>query len=102
VSNTLEEATWNTTIVSGDVASALRGIKQRSDGDIGMSGSATTVRWLLENGLLDELALLVHPIVVGHGKHLFEESPTHSLQLEDHDVLKTGVLYLSYTPAQPS
>jgi dihydrofolate reductase len=103
VSNTLDEATWNnTTIVSGDVASELRAIKQRSDGDIGMSGSATLVRWLLDNGLLDELALLVHPIVVGHGQRMFEESPTHPLQLVDHDVLKTGVLYLSYTPAPPS
>nr|BFE77593.1 dihydrofolate reductase family protein [Planobispora longispora] len=68
VSSTLEKAEWNnTTVVSGDVAAQLREIKQQTAGDIQMSGSATTVRWLLANGLLDELHLLVHPIAVGHG-----------------------------------
>ena len=48
VSNSLDEATWNnTTLVSGDVAAQLRQIKEASEGDIGMSGSATLVRWLL-------------------------------------------------------
>src|SRR5918995_5384718 len=61
VSNTLTEATWNnTTIVSGDVAARLREIKAQTARDIGMSGSATLVRWLLANGLVDELNLLVH------------------------------------------
>src|SRR3954451_22400126 len=56
VSNTLKEATWNnTTVVSGDVAAQLRKIKERTNGDIAMSGSATLVRWLLANSLLDEL-----------------------------------------------
>src|SRR5207253_2254045 len=63
VSNSLDKATWNnTTLVSGDVATQLRQIKDASDGDIGMSGSATLVRWLLANGLLDELHLMLHPI----------------------------------------
>src|SRR5688500_1444834 len=54
VSNTRPEATWNNpTIMSGDVAARLREIKERTDGDIGMSGSATLVRWLLGTGLLD-------------------------------------------------
>lgn len=100
VSNTLDKATWkNTTIVSGDVAAQLREIKERSEGDIGMSGSATLVRWLLEQGLLDELGLLVHPIVVGHGQRLFEDSPTHPLQLVHDETFETGVLFLTYAPA---
>src|SRR5687768_4313609 len=56
VSNTLTEATWNnTTVVSGDVAGQLRDLKASTSGDITMSGSPTTVRWLLSEGLLDEL-----------------------------------------------
>ncbi len=99
VSNTLDKATWNnTTVVSGDVAAELQKLKERS-GDIGMSGSATLVRWLLVNNLLDELGLMVHPIVVGHGERLFEDSPTHPLKLVRHETFETGVLNLSYAPA---
>ena len=99
VSNTLDKATWNnTTVVSGDVATELRQIKDRS-GDIGMSGSATLMRWLLVNDLLDELGIMVHPIVVGHGERLFEDTPTHPLKLVHHEVFETGVLNLSYAPA---
>jgi dihydrofolate reductase len=99
VSNTLTEATWNnTTIVSGDVAARLREIKAQTARDIGMSGSATLVRWLLANGLVDELNLLVHPIVVGHGQRLFEDTPTHPLRLVRHEGFKTGVLHLAYAP----
>ena len=100
VSNTLDQAAWNnTTVVSGDVAAQLREIKQRTDGDIGMSGSATLVRWLLANGLVDELNLMVHPIAVGHGQRLFEDTPTYPLELAKHETFETGVLNLSYRPA---
>ncbi|MEW9527461.1 dihydrofolate reductase family protein [Microbispora sp. NPDC049125] len=99
VSTTLEKADWNnTTVVSGDVAAALREIKEQTDGDIQMSGSATTVRWLLANGLLDELKLLVHPIAVGHGQRLFEGTPTHKLKLVESETFQTGVLNLTYVP----
>ncbi|WP_182884310.1 dihydrofolate reductase family protein [Microbispora sp. H10885] len=100
VSNTLERADWsNTTLVSGDVAGRLRELKeQTTEGDIQMSGSATTVRWLLANGLLDELHLLVHPIVVGRGHRLFEDTPTHKLKLVGSETFKTGVLHLTYVP----
>ena len=100
VSNTLDKATWNnTTVVSGDVAAQLREIKERTAGDIGMSGSATLVRWLLANGLVDELGLMIHPIAVGHGQRLFEDTPTYPLQLVKHETFETGVLNLSYAPA---
>jgi len=99
VSNTLGEATWsNTTIVSGDVARQLQEVKDRTNGTIQMSGSATLVRWLLGNGLLDELNLMVHPVAVGHGKRLFEGTPTHRLELVKHEVFTTGVLWLTYVP----
>jgi dihydrofolate reductase len=67
-----------------------------------MSGSATTVRWLLREGLLDELNLLVHPLVVGEGlARLFppHERPVH-LELRSATSFKSGVLNLSYTPAK--
>ncbi|HZN77056.1 MAG TPA: dihydrofolate reductase family protein [Micromonosporaceae bacterium] len=101
LSNTLKEATWNnTTVLSGDnVAEQLREIKARTEGDINMSGSATTVRWLLANGLLDELGLLVHPIAVGSGQRLFEDTPTHPLKLVNSETFTTGVLNLTYAPA---
>jgi dihydrofolate reductase len=101
VSDSLEKADWNnTTIVSGDVADKLREIKASTDGDIQMSGSATTVRWLLENSLVDELALLVHPIAVGHGQRLFEDTKTHPLELKSSRTLSTGVVHLVYAPAE--
>ncbi|MEU6780082.1 dihydrofolate reductase family protein [Nonomuraea angiospora] len=100
VTSTLEKADWeNTTVVNGDVAAGLRELKERIDGDIQMSGSATTVRWLLANGLLDELNLLVHPIAVGHGQRLFEDGPTHALKLVKSETFETGVLNLRYVPA---
>ncbi|TDE60332.1 dihydrofolate reductase [Nonomuraea mesophila] len=100
VSGSLEKADWaNTTIVSGDVAARLRELKEEiGGGDIHMSGSATTVRWLLANRLLDELNLLVHPIAVGHGQRLFEDTPTHPLKLVKSETFRTGVLNLTYVP----
>jgi dihydrofolate reductase len=100
VSSTLGNATWNnTTVVSGDVAGRLRQLKEQTEGNIGMSGSATLVRWLLANDLLDELNLMVHPIAVGHGQRLFEDTPTYPLELVHHETFKSGVLYVGYAPA---
>jgi dihydrofolate reductase len=99
ISSSLENPSWNnTTVLPGDV-DAVRQLKESIEGDIGMSGSATTVRWLLANGLLDELHLLVHPIAVGHGQRLFEDTPAHKLELRDSATLSTGVLNLTYAPA---
>jgi riboflavin biosynthesis pyrimidine reductase len=66
-----------------------------------MSGSATTVRWLLREGLLDELNLLVHPLAVGGGlARLFPpDEPTIPLELRSSQAFKTGVLNLSYARA---
>jgi dihydrofolate reductase len=100
LSTSLRDPTWqNTTVFSDDVATKVRALKQRTDGDLGMSGSATTARWLLANGLLDELALLVHPIAVGSGRWLFEDATTYPLKLLTSTTLDTGVLHLRYAPA---
>jgi dihydrofolate reductase len=97
VSSSLQTANWNnTTIVSG--ADQLRAVKDATDGDLVISGSATLVRSLLAEGLIDELRVLVHPIVVGHGARLFEDSASHALELKSNDQFSTGVLNLAYAP----
>jgi dihydrofolate reductase len=98
VSNTLAEAAWeNSTVVSGDVKAELTKLKQ--DKQLGTTGSATLVRWLLEQGLVDELHLLVHPVVVGQGKKLFADGGKVPLELASATTFTTGVVHLVYTPA---
>ena len=98
VSTTLTEATWeNSSVINGDVEAALTELKQ--DTVLGTTGSATLVRWMLERRLVDELHLLVHPIVVGHGKKLFADGETVPLELKSATTFTTGVLHLVYGPA---
>jgi len=101
VSTTLDTVEWqNSTLISGDVVAELTKLKQQPGKDIGITGSGTLVRSLLRDGLLDELRLLVHPILVGGGKRLFpDESVQKGLQLVDSKTFSTGVLYLTYQPA---
>lgn len=98
LSSTLTRADWaGTTILSGDdVADQVRELKQRKH-KITLSGSATTVRWLIANDLLDELQLLVAPIAVGTGEKLFTERVP--LTLVRSEALDTGMLHLVYRPA---
>jgi dihydrofolate reductase len=99
----VEGELWrNTTVIGEDAEQQVRELKERTDGGIGMSGCATTVRWLLAKGLLDELNLLVHPIAVGKGQRLFEDTPTTPLTLLHSETLPTGVLHLRYAPAAPA
>jgi dihydrofolate reductase len=103
VSTTLEEPLeWqNSTLIGDNVAEEISKLKEQPGKDISISGSPTLVRSLLEDGLLDELRLMVHPIVVGSGKRLFGEgSDQKALQLVDSKTFSTGVLYLTYQPAQ--
>jgi dihydrofolate reductase len=102
VSTTLEEPLeWNNSTLIGDnVAEEILRLKEQPGKDISISGSPTLVRSLLEDDLLDELRLMVHPIVVGSGKRLFEEgSDQKALELLDSKTFSTGVLYLTYQPA---
>jgi dihydrofolate reductase len=102
VSSSLQSADWqNTEVISGDeAAEKLNELKAQDGGDIAMSGSATTVRWLLRSGLLDELNLLVHPVVVGGGlARLFPaDEASVPLELRQAETFKNGVLNLSYGP----
>ncbi len=101
VSTTLEEPLeWNnSTLIKGDVAEGIAKIKEQPGKDITVSGSGALVRSLLEYGLLDELKLMVHPIIVGSGKRLFEDGGGRkSLELVDSRAFATGVVYLTYRP----
>jgi dihydrofolate reductase len=98
VSNTLTSADWEpTTVISGDVAGQLNALKEQPGKNIGITGSATLVRTLLRDGVLDELRLLVHPIVVGEGLRLFDPGDgTIGLRLLSSTTFKTGVVHLIY------
>lgn len=100
VSSTLQSAAWtNTSVVSGDVAAEVRALKDQPGKDIAVSGSATLVEWLLHEGLLDELRLLVYPIVVGTGKHLFSDGTARQgMELVTATTYQTGVADLTYRP----
>ena len=102
VSTTLEEPLeWNnSTLIKGnEFAEEIRNLKGQEGKDIAISGGPTLVRSLLDYGLLDELKLFVHPIVVGSGRRLFEdEAESRPLELVDSKTFKTGVLYLTYRP----
>lgn len=100
VSNTLTSADWqNSTLIRGNVYKEIAELKEQPGGNLGMSGSGTLVRSLLREGLLDELHLLVHPIVVGSGKRLFDDGPQVPLRLAESRTFGSGVLYLTYTRA---
>jgi len=104
VSTTLKSADWkNTTLISGDVAGELTRLKQQPGKNIAITGSATLVWSLLRDNLLDELTLLVHPLVAGgEGKRLFSESDKRTpLTLVEHTKFTTDVLKLTYQPASP-
>lgn len=99
-STSLEQVDWqNSVLLDGDLGEAVTELKQRPGKNIGMSGSATLVRSLLGLGLVDELRLLVHPLVVGSGARLFENGLGQvPLELTESRTLATGVLDLTYRP----
>jgi dihydrofolate reductase len=103
VSTTLQEPLeWqNSTLIKGDVAEEIAKLKQQPGKDITIVGSGTLLRSLLAEDLLDELRLMVHPVILGSGKRLFEEGGDQkTLELVDSKTFGTGVLYLTYRPAQ--
>ena len=100
VSSTLEHPEWNnSTVLKGDVAEEVAKLRQKLDGDIVVHGSARLVQTLLEHGLVDELRLMVYPVLLGSGKRLFgETSDKKPLRLVDSKVVGDGVAILSYEP----
>src|SRR6476661_9366954 len=100
VSSTLETAEWNnSTMLSGDVVEEVSKLKQEYDGDIVVHGSARLVQTLIEHDLVDELRLMVFPVLLGSGKRLFgETSDKKPLGLADSKTVGDGVTILIYRP----
>lgn len=100
-STTLDRVDWqNSTLVKGSLHDEITRLKQQPGRNIGVAGSPTLVRSLLQNNLLDELTLMVHPVVVGHGKRLFTDGlDLKRLKLVDSKITSTGVALLTYHPA---
>jgi dihydrofolate reductase len=98
-SATLEQATWtNATIVRGDVAAAVRELRGQPGGDLLMYGHGPLGQTLLDNGLLDELRLWIHPVVVGRGTLLFRTGAQARLRLVDTERRANGVVVVTYEP----
>ena len=101
VSSTLESPEWsNTTVLKGDVADEVAKLKQQHDGDVVVHGSPSLVQALLEHDLVDELRLMVFPVVLGAGKRLFgETSDKKPMRLAESRVVGDGVAILVFRPA---
>jgi dihydrofolate reductase len=101
VSNTLESPDWtNTTIIKGDVVDQIARLRGEAGGDIVVHGSAQLVQTLLDNDLVDELRLMVFPVVLGSGKRLFGEmSDKKKLRLTSSRTVGDGVEIQIYEPA---
>ncbi|WP_262063899.1 dihydrofolate reductase family protein [Streptomyces sp. STR69] len=104
VSSTLDSVEdWaNSTLIKGDLAAAIEELKAGEGKDITVAGSPTLVRSLLEQDLLDELVLLIHPVVAGEGrKKLFaDDAPLKKLQLESALPTSSGVIIATYRPTR--
>ena len=100
VSTTLSSADWhNSTIVNGDVSAEVRRLKEAPGRELQVHGSGTLVRSLLENDLVDELRLLVFPVIVGAGRRLFPDAGVATgLRLGDSRTTASGVAIQVYQP----
>jgi dihydrofolate reductase len=100
VSSTLDQPEWNnTTVLKGDVVKEVGKLRQDQDGDIVVHGSAKLVQTLIDHDLVDELRLMVYPVVLGSGKRLFgDTSDQKPLRLVDSKVVGDGVAILIYQP----
>jgi dihydrofolate reductase len=101
VSSTLDEPGWNnSTVLDGDVPQAVGKLKEKLDGDIVVHGSARLAQTLLEHDLVDEVRLMVFPVLLGTGKRIFgETSDKKALRLVDSKMVGDGVAILVYQPA---
>jgi dihydrofolate reductase len=99
-SSTLSDPQWaNTTVLSGDVAAAIGELKARPGGELRVHGSGALTRWLLENELVDEINLLMVPVVVGQGTRLFPDTgPGIALDLVESRTFPKGITLQVYRP----
>lgn len=102
VSSTLRDPEWNnSTVLKGDVVESVSKLRQGLGGDIVIHGSAMLVQALLEHDLVDELRLMVFPVVLGSGKRLFgDTTDKKSLRLADSKIVGDGVAILTYQQAE--
>lgn len=103
VSTTLEDADWhNTTVLdSGDPTAQVRQLKEEFDGEVQVPGSHQLVQELIESDLVDQVNLMVFPVILETGKKAFEETPERrNLRLRDSKVVGEGVLVLVYERAE--
>jgi dihydrofolate reductase len=99
-STTLTDPHWaDTTVLSGDLAAAVRELKAEPGGELQVHGSGNLVRWLLDKQLVDEVTLLTYPVVVGQGTRLFPATgPDAALELVDSRATSSGVTIQVYRP----
>ncbi|MBA3869591.1 MAG: dihydrofolate reductase family protein [Anaerolineae bacterium] len=100
VSNTLTDPRWaTTTVLTGDLAAAIGELKAKPGGELQVHGSGTLTRWLLEHDLVDEMNLLIVPVVVGQGMRLFPDSgPDMALDLVESRTFPKGITLQVYRP----
>jgi dihydrofolate reductase len=100
-STTLTEPRWaDTTVLSGDLAAAIGRLKAKPGGELQVHGSGTLIRWLLDNDLVDEMTLLIVPVVLGQGTRLFPDTgPDIALDLVESRADSKGVMIQVYRPA---
>lgn len=97
VSTTMQKADWtNSHIISANVADEVKKLKQMDGQDITVHGSCTLTQWLLTQGLVDELKLLVYPIAVGKGRRLFKDGEQVKLKLIENKPFASGAIALIY------
>ena len=105
VATTLDKIEWGDwkppTLIKDNLASEINRLKQQPGGNIGVGGSPTLVRSLLQENLLDELKLMIHPVIVGNGKRLFtEDVDLRRMKLVDSQVTGSGVVIVTYQPGR--
>ncbi len=100
ISRTLQKAEWhNSTLIKGDVAKEVAGLKQQPGGNIAIIGSGKLVGALMQHALIDEYRLMIHPVVLGSGQHLFPDGIHAALTLIETRTFSSGVVLLRYQPA---
>ena len=103
VSSTLDKVGWgkweNITLIDGNLADVIANLKRQSGKNIGVAGSPTLVNSLLQDDLLDELTLMIHPVVVGRGKRVFKDgNDLKRLRLVNSSTTSSGVMIVTYQP----
>ena len=97
-SRTLREASWNASILDGDVAASVAEIKAADGQDILKYGTGELDRTLLPHGLIDELHLWMFPVIAGGGQRLLDDVETTHLRLVETTRFRSGIVVLTYTP----